>query len=67
MLIAFDQLCLSVIFFCFLSSCNNSSGAMQVKKHMVSGKIMSRGFGFIEFDCVETARNACQSFQVIYI
>lgn len=41
------------------------SGHMQVKKHLKNGKNVSMGFGFIEFDSVETAANVCTDLQVL--
>lgn len=35
----------------------------RVKKHMKNGKNVSMGFGFIEFDYVETALNVCRDLQ----
>ncbi|KAF7803955.1 multiple RNA-binding domain-containing protein 1 [Senna tora] len=35
----------------------------KVNKHMRNGKHVSRGFGFIEFDSLETATNACRDLQ----
>lgn len=43
----------------------STSGHMQVKKHMKNGKNVSMGFGFIEFDYVETALNVCRDLQVL--
>lgn len=40
-------------------------GHMQVKKHLKNGKNVSMGFGFIEFDSVETATNVCADLQVL--
>lgn len=37
---------------------------MQVKKHLKNGKNVSMGFGFLEFDSVETATNVCRDLQV---
>lgn len=37
---------------------------MQVKKHLKNGKNVSMGFGFIEFDSLETATNVCRDLQV---
>ncbi|KAE8707963.1 multiple RNA-binding domain-containing protein 1-like isoform X3 [Hibiscus syriacus] len=34
-----------------------------VKKHMKNGKQVSMGYGFIEFDSVETASNVCRDLQ----
>lgn len=38
----------------------------QIKKHLKNGKNVSMGFGFIEFDSVETAASACKDLQVNY-
>jgi len=38
---------------------------LQIKKHMKKGKNVSMGFGFIEFDSVETATNICRDLQVV--
>ncbi|RAL37707.1 hypothetical protein DM860_000401 [Cuscuta australis] len=35
----------------------------RVKKHTKNGKIVSMGFGFIEFDSVDTAINVCRDLQ----
>ncbi|KAI9091630.1 hypothetical protein K1719_028073 [Acacia pycnantha] len=35
----------------------------KVKKHLKNGKQVSMGFGFIEFDSVETAMNVCRDLQ----
>ena len=35
-----------------------------MKKHLKNGKNLSMGFGFIEFDSVETATNVCRDLQV---
>ncbi|XP_054798328.1 uncharacterized protein LOC129303204 isoform X2 [Prosopis cineraria] len=35
----------------------------KVKKHLKNGKQVSMGFGFIEFDSVETATNVCRDLQ----
>ncbi|KAL3616640.1 hypothetical protein CASFOL_039034 [Castilleja foliolosa] len=37
--------------------------SVRVKKHMKNGKNLSMGFGFIEFDSVDTALNVCKSLQ----
>lgn len=37
---------------------------MQVKKHVKNGKNVSMGFGFVEFDSVDTATNVCKDLQV---
>ncbi|XP_031284877.1 multiple RNA-binding domain-containing protein 1 isoform X2 [Pistacia vera] len=37
--------------------------SVRVKKHMKNGKNVSMGFGFIEFDSVETAANVCRDLQ----
>ncbi|KAK6150250.1 hypothetical protein DH2020_017775 [Rehmannia glutinosa] len=36
---------------------------IEVKKHLKKGKNVSMGFGFIEFDCVDTAVNVCKDLQ----
>ncbi|KAL6546193.1 hypothetical protein OROMI_021914 [Orobanche minor] len=33
---------------------------LSVKKHIKNGKSVSSGFGFVEFDCVNTAVNVCK-------
>uniref|UniRef100_A0A5B7C6H3 Putative multiple RNA-binding domain-containing protein 1 n=1 Tax=Davidia involucrata TaxID=16924 RepID=A0A5B7C6H3_DAVIN len=38
-------------------------GSVRVKKHLKNGKNVSMGFGFIEFDSVETATNVCRDLQ----
>lgn len=43
------------------------SVTMQVKKHLKNGKNVSMGFGFLEFDSVETAANICRDLQVPHI
>ncbi|XP_043690007.1 multiple RNA-binding domain-containing protein 1-like isoform X2 [Telopea speciosissima] len=35
----------------------------RIKKHLKNGKTLSMGFGFIEFDSVETATNVCRDLQ----
>lgn len=40
-------------------------GKVQVKKHIKKGQQVSMGFGFLEFDTVETATNVCSNLQVI--
>jgi hypothetical protein len=35
-----------------------------VKKHVKNGKMVSMGFGFVEFDSVETATSVCKDLQV---
>ena len=40
---------------------------IQVKKHVKNGKNVSMGFGFIEFDSMDTAMNVCRDLQVIFI
>lgn len=42
---------------------NGSIRSVKVKKHLKNGKNVSMGFGFIEFDSVETAANVCKGFQ----
>ncbi|OVA01962.1 RNA recognition motif domain [Macleaya cordata] len=37
--------------------------SVKVKKHVKNGKNVSMGFGFIEFDSVETAANVCRDLQ----
>ncbi|KAI3455775.1 hypothetical protein Pfo_012438 [Paulownia fortunei] len=37
--------------------------SVRVKKHVKNGKNVSMGFGFIEFDCVDTAVNVCRDLQ----
>ncbi|KAG6717026.1 hypothetical protein I3842_04G077500 [Carya illinoinensis] len=37
--------------------------SVKVKKHLKNGKNVSMGFGFIEFDSVETAANVCTDLQ----
>ncbi|GFQ00836.1 probable RNA-binding protein 19 [Phtheirospermum japonicum] len=37
--------------------------SVRVKKHMKNGKNLSMGFGFIEFDSVDTALNVCKNLQ----
>ncbi|XP_068634318.1 uncharacterized protein [Aristolochia californica] len=37
--------------------------SVKVKKHLKSGKNVSMGFGFLEFDSVETATNVCRDLQ----
>nr|DAD24360.1 TPA_asm: hypothetical protein HUJ06_025824 [Nelumbo nucifera] len=37
--------------------------SIKVKKHLKNGKNVSMGFGFIEFDSVETATNVCRDLQ----
>ncbi|CAA2976514.1 multiple RNA-binding domain-containing 1 isoform X1 [Olea europaea subsp. europaea] len=38
--------------------------SVRVKKHVKNGKKVSMGFGFIEFDSVDTAVNVCRDLQV---
>jgi RNA recognition motif-containing protein len=38
-----------------------------VKKHVKKGKTVSMGFGFVEFDSVETATGVCKDLQVALI
>lgn len=38
--------------------------SLQVKKHIKNGKNVSMGFGFVEFDSVETATSVCKDLQV---
>lgn len=35
-----------------------------MKKHVKKGKNVSMGFGFVEFDSVETATGVCKDLQV---
>ncbi|CAN6229503.1 unnamed protein product [Urochloa humidicola] len=47
-------------------STNLKSGSLKsvkVKKHVKNGKNVSMGFGFVEFDSVETATNVCKDLQ----
>ncbi|KAL0442291.1 UNVERIFIED_CONTAM: Multiple RNA-binding domain-containing protein 1 [Sesamum latifolium] len=37
--------------------------SVRVKKHVKNGKNVSMGFGFIEFDCVDTAVSVCRDLQ----
>ncbi|XP_015958849.1 uncharacterized protein LOC107482784 [Arachis duranensis] len=37
--------------------------SVKVKKHLKNGKNVSMGFGFIEFDSLETATNICKDLQ----
>lgn len=37
--------------------------SVRVKKHLKNGKNVSMGFGFIEFDSVDTATNVCRDLQ----
>uniref|UniRef100_A0A2P2MME7 Multiple RNA-binding domain-containing protein 1 isoform X1 n=2 Tax=Rhizophora mucronata TaxID=61149 RepID=A0A2P2MME7_RHIMU len=37
--------------------------SIKIKKHLKKGKNVSMGFGFIEFDSVETATNICRDLQ----
>ncbi|XP_052209349.1 uncharacterized protein LOC127812867 [Diospyros lotus] len=37
--------------------------SVRVKKHLKNGKNVSMGFGFIEFDSIETAMNVCKNLQ----
>lgn len=37
--------------------------SVKIKKHLKNGKNVSKGFGFIEFDSVETAAYVCKDFQ----
>ncbi|CAI0540770.1 unnamed protein product [Linum tenue] len=36
---------------------------IEIKKHLKNGKNVSMGFGFLEFDSVETATNICRDLQ----
>lgn len=41
---------------------------MQIKKKQSkTGKPLSMGFGFVEFDSVDTSRAACQTLQVLLL
>ncbi|XP_074570750.1 multiple RNA-binding domain-containing protein 1 [Curcuma longa] len=42
---------------------NGTLQSVKVKKHVKGGKNVSMGFGFIEFDSVETATNVCNDLQ----
>lgn len=42
---------------------NGGIKSVKVKKHVKNGKNVSMGFGFIEFDSVETATNVCKDLQ----
>ncbi|XP_038980805.1 multiple RNA-binding domain-containing protein 1 [Phoenix dactylifera] len=42
---------------------SGSIRSVKVKKHIKNGKNVSMGFGFIEFDSVETATNVCKDLQ----
>lgn len=35
-----------------------------MKKHLKNGKYVSMGFGFVEFDSVDTALRICKDLQV---
>ncbi|XP_077244389.1 nucleotide/nucleic acid binding protein [Tasmannia lanceolata] len=37
--------------------------SVKIKKHLKNGKNVSMGFGFIEFDSLETATNVCRDLQ----
>lgn len=37
--------------------------SIRIKKHLKNGKNVSMGFGFVEFDTVETATNVCTDLQ----
>ncbi|XP_030512934.1 multiple RNA-binding domain-containing protein 1 isoform X1 [Rhodamnia argentea] len=37
--------------------------SVRIKKHVKSGKYVSMGFGFLEFDSMETATNICRDLQ----
>ncbi|XP_048228729.1 multiple RNA-binding domain-containing protein 1 isoform X2 [Ricinus communis] len=41
--------------------------SVRIKKHLKNGKNVSMGFGFIEFDAVETATNVCTDLQGIVL
>jgi RNA recognition motif-containing protein len=41
---------------------------MQIKKKQSkAGKPLSMGFGFVEFDSVDTAKTVCQTLQVLLL
>nr|CAD1827624.1 unnamed protein product [Ananas comosus var. bracteatus] len=42
---------------------NGTIKSVKVKKHLKNGKFVSMGFGFIEFDSVETATSVCKDLQ----
>uniref|UniRef100_J3M1B0 RRM domain-containing protein n=1 Tax=Oryza brachyantha TaxID=4533 RepID=J3M1B0_ORYBR len=42
---------------------SGSLKSAMVKKHIKNGKNVSMGFGFVEFDSVETATNVCKDLQ----
>ncbi|XP_072969704.1 multiple RNA-binding domain-containing protein 1 [Typha angustifolia] len=42
---------------------NGAIKSVKVKKHIKNGKNVSMGFGFIEFDSLETATNVCRDLQ----
>ncbi|CAN6240847.1 unnamed protein product [Urochloa humidicola] len=42
---------------------SGSLKSVKVKKHVKNGKNVSMGFGFVEFDSVETATNVCNDLQ----
>ncbi|XP_042427118.1 multiple RNA-binding domain-containing protein 1-like [Zingiber officinale] len=42
---------------------NGTLKSVKVKKHVKGGKNVSMGFGFIEFDSVETATDVCKDLQ----
>lgn len=42
---------------------SGSIKSVKVKKHVKNGKNVSMGFGFIEFDSLETATNVCKDLQ----
>ncbi|CAO2832043.1 unnamed protein product [Amaranthus hypochondriacus] len=37
--------------------------SVRIKKHVKNGKNVSMGFGFVEFDSIETATNVCRDLQ----
>ncbi|PKI61521.1 hypothetical protein CRG98_018105 [Punica granatum] len=47
-----------------LSDADIDPDRIEIKQHMKNGKLVSMGFGFIEFDSVETATNICQDLQI---
>ncbi|CAH9107130.1 unnamed protein product [Cuscuta europaea] len=48
----------------FVGNMNNGEiRSVRVKKHTKNGKVVSMGFGFIEFDSVDTAMHVCKDLQ----
>jgi len=46
----------------------NEGLCLQIKKKQSkSGKPLSMGFGFVEFDSVDTAKMVCQNLQVLLL